>query len=76
MASGASSAVSQCVIDAGDQIAADAAKILRSTPDEKAPVLKLSCAISVDLRTGGMTVKLSGGTKFKVSCSQQLELNL
>lgn len=71
----ASAGVSQCILDCADHIEGDARRVLRNTEAEKAPVLVLSCTLRLDLRSGGLKVKMSGGSKFKVCCTEQMQLS-
>lgn len=74
LAAKAGVALGEMLRDGRDEIQQDAERIFRNTEDEKAPVLTLSFSLRVDLRTGGVSFKLSGGSKFQIANSEQLEL--
>ncbi len=76
LAGEAGSAITEAIRDSVDEINLDAKRILGSTENGKAPMLALSFSVKVDLRTGGVSYKLSGGSKFKVEASSQLKLDL
>lgn len=54
----AGSAVQELLGDAKTDLHDLAKVILRTTPDKKAPVLKVSIGLTIDLRTGGLEAEL------------------
>lgn len=71
----AGAALAEQLRDASDDLKLDAKRILESTEDGKAPMLSIGFTIKVDLRTGGVSFKLSGGSRYKIEGTAQLKLD-